>query len=187
MRYALNATPLAALLLLLFVLPAPQAQAEELGNYADCYVCDGAIYYPAHEAREFLGATVRTALTTAPALTSVKKVLLTEELTPLPEGATTDHVEVTATRDMLVIAHRGDGSFIQIYLDPETFGNENAWAPRLYLQAAHDDGIDLSQPLTAGWAKLKQSSLWSWLTKGGPFEKQLPKKVAAAIKALHKN
>jgi hypothetical protein len=151
-------------------------EAETVSNYSDCKTCWGSIHYDPGETLQILG---QKTFDLAARLSDMDEGIIKRKIdlegvkTP---GSAKDpddgyEIKIAASRQTIYIRDLKDKSYIHLVPDFDGLaaGRQlKQWRPEIFLQAGVGQKIELKDPLTLAWKKMKTSSIYQWVESTDP-------------------
>lgn len=153
--------------LLIAILAASFAYAEDIQTYGSCDICPGQIHYGPDEAKEILGPE-------GPKLVSKltkHKALKIDLDGVLKNGSQEDsdkgyELVISSGQSVIDIKDIHDKSYLLIVTDHFRARQTEAvdsWRPEIYLQSRLSDRINRDDSLTVAWGKFEKSNIYQWV------------------------
>lgn len=156
--------------MILMMLMPLMVSGEEIANYANCDVCEGAIHLTIAETKELLGFEGAVVTMKIPLPTDKKvKIDLDGRLKNGTKDTPDDGYEIKIWgSEIFFIQDLRDKSTIQMITSRAQLsdsGETKDYQPHIYLDAGHQYDIKLTDKVDAAWEKFKYTHIYQWVGK----------------------
>lgn len=165
---------------------------EEIGNYANCDVCNGAIHLTVSETIDLLGFEGTMMIRKIPGAEDRNiKIDLDGQLKNGTTNMPDDGYEIKIWgSEVFYIKDLRDQSTIQMITSRNQSSNSDdiqAYQPNIYLIGGHDHSIELTDSVDEAWKKMKKTRIYQWVGKADNKQEwlmNLRKKIFQAVELL---